>query len=97
MSTPTGQTTQLIIPNLVNMQFVDKSGNLTPQAFNFLSQLVTQLQQYLGNGMMVMPTQTAADIPSFAISKFIGGLVYNSTTNKAMLNENGVLKTITTS
>lgn len=84
------------IPNFIDTQVIDKDGRLTPTWKQILSQLFTELQLNLSDEGIIMPQQTTANISQLNISKYIGGLVYNIDTDKAMANIAGTYKNIIT-
>lgn len=87
----------MIIPNFQSTPFVDKSGNLTAAWQLIMQQLIQQLQKNLSNEGYTLPQQDAAHIATLNTAASTGNLIYNSTTNTAMVNLNGTYKTITTS
>lgn len=85
------------IPNLIKTPFVDKDGHLTPTAWGILTQIINQMQTKLSNEGYITPHQDAGTILQLNTSRSSGGILYNKDTNKGMLCENGIYKTITTS
>lgn len=84
------------IPNLIYSQFLDQTGRLHPDTQAFFDLLVNFIQQNLGPEGFVMPKQTSSNIIQLNTSDLAGAIIYNNVTHKAMLNENGIFKTITT-
>jgi len=84
------------IPNFIDTQVINKDGYLTPSWKQILAQLFTELQLNLSDEGIIMPQQTTANITQLNISKYIGGLVYNSDTDKGMINIAGTYKNIIT-
>jgi hypothetical protein len=87
----------MIIPNFDIDKFVDDDGRLTPQANLFFSELVTLFQQNLSDEGYQLPKQNAGTILQLNTALSTSGIIYNTSTNKAMVCENGTYKTITTS
>lgn len=88
----------MIIPNFDIEVFVDpETGRLTPQANLFLSELVSLFQKNLSDEGYKLPTQDAATITRLNTDLSTTGILYNNTTHKGMICENGIFKTITTS
>ena len=86
-----------VFPNLPRTkQLVDKDGMLTEPWQWYFSQLNRALQNTFTPEGFNLPPQTADNIALLTNSES-GSVLYNSTTNKGMINENGTWKTITTS
>jgi hypothetical protein len=84
------------IPNFVDSQVIDDSGNLTPIWKQVFMQLFSALQINLGPEGFFLPQQDDTNIVILNNIKSLGSIIYNTTTNKAMINENGSFKTIQT-
>jgi hypothetical protein len=84
------------IPNFVNIQLVDKNGYLTDSARQMFEELFDVLQANLSDESIVTPEQPASKISLLNGDQYKGGLLYNSDTNKLMVNENGTFKTVQT-
>lgn len=82
--------------DLAGSQFVEYDGRLSPVSLNFLMQLLLQLQENLSNEGFIIPSQTAAKIANLTNSTN-GTLIYNSDTNKLMIQINGTWIAIDTS
>jgi len=84
------------IPNFLDMQIVNQDGYLTDSAKQMFSQLFSQLQTNLSDEGILIPQQSATNITVLDNIKSKGAIIYNTNTNKAMVNENGSFKTIQT-
>lgn len=90
------------IPNLPNrnVSLVDPSNKnqMHPLWHNFFDQLLTQLQQNVSQEGFNLPEQTTSNIALLQTgSPDSRTMIYNNTTHKYMVQENGTFKTITTS
>ena len=85
------------IPNLADGPLVKKDLNMDDQWFLMFSQLFTELQNNLSNTGFIVPSLSATQVADLDLTKNIGGIFYNNTLGKFQCNENGSLKTITTS
>lgn len=86
----------MIVPNYIEMPFVDKNGHLTDVWRNILMQLLQQMQQNLSNTGFVIPSQSTANI-ALLTNAVNGTMLYNSTTDLPKIKVAGTFKTITTS
>lgn len=86
------------IPSFVTDLFVDKkTGMLIPEWSSVLTQLITELQTNLNNEGYKLPQLIQADIDQLLDGDIsTARILYNSTTQKGMINENGTWKTIQT-
>lgn len=89
------------IPNLAQPIFTGDGVNqpikANPNFTLMLQQLITALQSTLSDEGFKLPPLDAATIAQLNTPDSKGAIVYNTTTNKAMVNENGIFKTLTTS
>lgn len=90
-------TGNIKIPNLQPTAFIKPDGNLHPEILGFLSQLITVLQNNFKAEGYSLPQQNPSNILLLNTLRSVGNIIYNSTSHKAMINENGTYKTITTS
>jgi hypothetical protein len=84
----------MIIPNLPATKWVNEKGHLLPEIHGVLSQLTTQLQQFLSNEGYVVPQQPTTKITALNTTRSIGALLYDSTTNELKVNINGTFKVV---
>jgi len=84
------------IPNFIDANIVDKSGNLTPTWKQIFINLFSELQGKASDDGIVAPPHTNSTIPIISSEEKQGAIVYNTDTHKLMINENGVYKTVTT-
>ena len=83
------------IPNFINTRMVDDKGYLTPEWSNILTQLITELQLNLSNEGYRLPLVPTLQINQLvAVEKSIGNMLYDSTTNEAKVNINGVWEVV---
>lgn len=75
---------------------VDERGYFTPQWKTIIEQMINFLTQIYAAQGLVIPPFSAVEIAKLTQSKN-GTLIYNTDTDKGMINENGTFKTITTS
>jgi len=69
---------------------------LTDNWKHLFEQLFDVLQKNLSDESIITPHQPTSNISQLNLSQYSGGLVYNSDSNKLMVNENGTFKTIQT-
>lgn len=87
----------MLFPSLVEAPILAEDGkSMHPAWLNAFQQLFQAAQSNFTPEGIVTPGQSASNIILLANSA-PGTLLYNKNTNKGMLNENGVFKTITTS
>lgn len=85
------------IPNLAQ-QMLTQDGKPHPEFVLMMQQLIVELQRVLSPEGYKLPEKTGVIITDHLNTQLSkAGIIYNSTTHKAMVNENGVYKTITTS
>lgn len=85
------------VPNLPVENFIDKKTNDVHESWKkFLDELITTMKGALSEEGILMPHQTGTIITSLNTSLSTGKFLYNTTTDKAMVCENGTFKTITT-
>jgi hypothetical protein len=82
------------IPTLQKFKASNPDGTMHQDLQNFLVQLVSQLQTNLSNEGFTMPPLNSTQITQISGSPTIQRIVYNSTTQKMMLNNNGTFQTI---
>jgi hypothetical protein len=87
----------MAFPTLIDAPILAEDGkSMHPVWLGAFQQLFQVLQSNLTPEGIITPGQSASNIVLLANSA-PGTLLYNKDTNKGMLNENGVFKTITTS
>lgn len=76
------------VPQFVYDKVLDDSNHLTANWNLWYSQLIAQLNENFGPQGLVMPSldQASIDLLTQATN---GTMIYNTTTNKAMVNVNG--------
>lgn len=84
------------IPNFVDTQIVDKEGHLTDGWRAIFIELFSVLGDNLSDEGFRISTQNGTDIETIKPKAHHGTVIYNSTTNKLMVNEEGTFKTVTT-
>jgi hypothetical protein len=72
-------------------------GTLHPNWGNFFDQMITHLQQNIGQEGIVTPPVTNADLTTLNSAKSMSNIVYNTDISAAMLNNTGAYSPITTS
>jgi hypothetical protein len=83
------------IPNFVNTQIVDSNGNLTDGWRVILMQLFKEMIVNLSNEGFHIPHQSQSNINKLTNAPS-GTVIYNTTTNKLMVKEGTIFKTIST-
>lgn len=83
------------IDSLFPFKFVEKDGRLTQEAYQFLSNLITQLQTNLNSQGFQMPVVPAATIAQLTNVKNAGAIMYDQNNNLFKGNVNGTIKTFT--
>ena len=84
------------IPNFVNERFVDEKGYLTDTWRLILTKLFTELQNNASDEGLIAPNQSAAIIAQLNLARYKGAFLYNTDTNKAIVNINGTFKDVLT-
>lgn len=85
------------IPSLPNdRKIVDDKGYLTDIWANFLSNLITVLNENLSNEGFILPSQNAANIAKLNSGTNKSRILWNSTLQKAVVNNDGTFKEIIT-
>lgn len=77
-----------------NMKIVNEDGTMHENFLNFLTQLLAPLQQNLSNEGYTIPSLTQTQINTITGTNTIQRIIYNSTTGKMMINNNGTFQTI---
>lgn len=88
--------TVFLCPNLPTTKMVQEDGNLHPSWQQWFQQLVTVIQNNLSPNGFTLPQQPTTTITLLNTAASKGVIIYNETTDKGMLNENGTFKTIVT-
>lgn len=83
------------IPSLTSWQIADKTGMATPAFQQFMSELITVLQQNFNDEGIFMPQQTTANITTLNTGQSTSAVVYDSNTNQFKGCVNGVFKIFT--
>lgn len=85
------------IPSLAP-HMLTQDGKPHPDYVFMMQQLLVELQRVLSPEGYKLPQKTGLIITDHLNTELsTAGIIYNSTTHKAMVNENGTYKTITTS
>lgn len=87
------------IPNLphISEAMTADGKQINPSWYLFFQQLVTEMQNNLSQEGVGIPSQPQANITQLQTSLKTPSIIHNADTNKYLLNENGVYKTIVTS
>lgn len=84
------------IPNVPKDRMVDENGFVTDHWNAFFSNLVAQLSANLSDEGYVLPSQSDANILLLNTVENKSRVLYNATTEKAMVNNDGTFKEIQT-
>ena len=84
----------MIIPTMPYGAIADQNGNMTPEFYNFLMQLIQLLNQNLGQNGVIVQSQITDDIALLSLTN--GTIIYNSDTQQYKGYQNGILTTFTT-
>ncbi len=84
------------IPNLTVVKVANPDGSMHQDFHNFLSQLIIELQRVLSPEGYKLPELTSAQIAQLNTAASKTAIAYNTQTNEAVININGVFKTIQT-
>lgn len=87
----------MTITSVIHDQLVDDKGYMSSAWFNMFTQWQLFLQNQLADSGYVLPQLTNAQIAQLDLTKNIGAMLYNTSTNTFMVNINGTLKTVTVS
>lgn len=82
------------IPNVPLEVIVDSSGNITNVWQSFFQNLVTQLSINLNDEGYSVPSLTDAQIIDLNTTESINKIVYNTTTQRMMINNSGTFENI---
>jgi hypothetical protein len=82
------------IPNVPSENIVDSSGKITNVWQSFFQNLVTQLSVNLNDEGYVNPSLTDAQILELNTPESINRIVYNTTTQRTMINNSGTFENI---
>lgn len=85
------------IPSFDLTHLTNADGSVHPKAKVFFDQLISVMQKILSPEGYKLPGQEAGIITQLNTPLSTSSIIYNTTTHKAMINENGTFKTITTS
>lgn len=88
--------TVFLIPNIPTTKMVMEDGNPHPAWSQWFQQLVTVIQNNLSPNGFTLPQQPTTTITQLNTQESKGVIIYNETTDKGMINENGTFKTIVT-
>lgn len=87
----------MIVPNVPNdRRVVDKDGMLTEVWASFFSNLITQMTINLSDEGYVLPAQSTANIAILDVPQNQSRILWNTDTEKAMVNNDGTFKEIVT-
>lgn len=85
----------MIIPSTYpKMKIVNEDGTMHEHFLSFLTQLLAPLQKNLSDEGYTIPSLTQTQINTITGTNTIQRIIYNSTTGKMMLNNNGTFQTI---
>jgi hypothetical protein len=85
------------VPSVPNdRKVVDENGNLTEVWASFFSNLITQLNDNLSDEGYVLPSQNSANIAILSTDGNKSRILWNSDTEKAMVNNDGTFAEIDT-
>ena len=88
------------IPNYLDHQVVDKDGYFTEPWKHIMNQLFNELQTRMSNEGHIAPSITATTLAELQgkpdIDELEGGLLYNSDTDKLIVNIDGTYKEVLT-
>lgn len=77
------------IPNFIDVKLVETDGadkgRFTEIGRKFMDQLITELKKNTSE-CFVVPTAMSSDLVDLAVSDYMGGIVYNTDTNRLMVN-----------
>lgn len=74
----------------------NEDGTPHPKFKQLMDMLITNFNNNLSNNGYIQPHQATEIITQLNTPASIGATIYNSTTHKLMVCENGVFKTVTT-
>jgi hypothetical protein len=84
----------MLVPNLTQAKVVTKDGYMTDDTYNMFSQLFVEMQKYLSNEGVKIPTQPTATINQLNTAQSVGNLLYDTDTNELKVNINGTYKVV---
>lgn len=80
--------------NLTMLKVANQNGDIHQDLFNYLGQLVQQLQANLSDEGYVLPKQPTANITALTSAQSVGAMLYDSDANELKVNINGAWKTV---
>ncbi len=84
------------IPGFLEGRVVDKDGFFTPVWREIMRQVLTQLQINFSDEGYLLPQQPTANVVQLNTTKSLGAILYNTDTDKGMINIAGTFKEIVT-
>ena len=83
------------IPTLApSLKVSNKDGTIHEDLLNLFTQLLSTMQANLSDEGYVLPPLNSTQITQISGTKTIQRVIWNSTTGKAMVNNNGTFQTI---
>jgi hypothetical protein len=82
------------IQSLSKIKVADKDDNMHQELFNFLMQLLVEMQRCLSDEGYLVPQQPTTNITQLNTEKSIGALLYDKDTHELKVNINGTFKTV---
>lgn len=86
----------MYIPVFSNLKLVDQNGDLTNEMQIFFDELIQSLFLNLSDNGYVIPSVSAADLPSIEQLMPDGTMWYESDSNELVVKINGALRKVTT-
>lgn len=82
------------IPNVPNTNIVNSNNSLSLTWLSFFQNLITQMRLNLSDAGYVVPFLTDAQITDLSTTDNVGRIVYNTTTERMMVNNSGTFQNI---
>lgn len=82
------------IPNIPNTNIIDDSKMLSQVWLAFFQNLITQIRLNLSDSGYIVPFLDDSQITALSNTDNIGKIVYNTTTQRMMINNSGTFQNI---
>ena len=82
------------IPNVPNVNIINSDKGLSHTWLSFFQNLITQMRLNLSDAGYVVPFLEDSQITDLGTSETIGRIIYNTTTQRMMINNSGTFQNI---
>jgi len=82
------------IPNVPNTNIIDSNKGMSLTWLAFFQNLITQMRLNLSDAGYVVPFLTDSEITDLSTTDNVGRIVYNTTTERMMVNNSGTFQNV---